>query len=284
MNAATPHRPQKILLVTAHPDSRSLNAALSSFAVGHLRAAGHEVRVSDLYAMKWKPSVDADDFPSHPADDRLEVLPVSGRATRDGRLSADIAAEQEKLRWSDALILQFPMWWFSVPAILKGWIDRVFTFEFAHGPAVPPPYSEGALAGRRALLSTTIGARASAFSGRGVHGRLADVVFPLQHGLFWFTGMAPLEPFAVYDAVDVPGARFEEAIAEYARRLDGLFTEPTIPYRTLTGGDYDPAMRLRPELDPEGTSGLDAHRRDLGGCEAADRERVLLNAADIPRS
>ncbi|MFB7709249.1 NAD(P)H-dependent oxidoreductase [Streptomyces sp. NPDC056105] len=45
------------------------------------------------------------------------------------------------------------MWWFSAPAILKGWIDRVFTSGFAYGPAVPPPYGESSLPGKRALVS-----------------------------------------------------------------------------------------------------------------------------------
>ncbi|MDX3229761.1 NAD(P)H-dependent oxidoreductase [Streptomyces sp. ME19-01-6] len=259
MTEATPQLRKKILIVSAHPEPRSLNASLTSFAAEELRAAGHEVRMSDLYAMKWKAAVDADDFPDHTADRRLDVLSVSGQATLAGRLSPDIAAEQEKVRWSDAVILQFPMWWFSVPATLKGWIDRVFTFEFAHGPAVPPPYSEGALAGRRALLSVTVGARESAFADRGIHGQLSDVLFPLQHGLFWFTGMAPLEPFALYDSLDVPEDRFEAVKREYGRRLDRLFTDEPVPFRTLTGGDYGRDMRLLPGVEAPGASGLDIH-------------------------
>ena len=67
MNAATPHQRKNIRIVTAHPEPRSLNVALTDFAVEELRAAGHEVRVSDLYAMKWKAGVDADDFPEQMA-------------------------------------------------------------------------------------------------------------------------------------------------------------------------------------------------------------------------
>jgi NAD(P)H dehydrogenase (quinone) len=261
MTDATAERRKRILIVSAHPDARSLNAALTTFAAERLRAAGHEVRVSDLYAMKWKTPVDADDFPDHEPDRRLDVLSVSGRATLAGRLSPDVAAEQEKLHWSDAVILQFPMWWFSVPAILKGWIDRVFTYQFAHGPAVPPPYGEGALTGRRALVSVTIGARESAFSDRGIHGRLADVLHPIQHGLFWFTGMTPLDPFTVYGSLDVPEERFEAAKREYGRRLDALFTDEPVAFRSLVGGDYDHDMRLLPELEVPGTGGLDLHLR-----------------------
>ncbi|NYI05331.1 NAD(P)H-dependent oxidoreductase [Allostreptomyces psammosilenae] len=264
MTETTPQQGRKILIVTAHPEPRSLNAALAAFAVEELRAAGHEVRVSDLYAMKWKAAVDADDYPDHPADERLRVMDASERATLAGRLSPDIVAEQEKLRWSDAVILQFPMWWFSAPAILKGWIDRVFTAGFGYGPNVPPPYGEGPLAGRRALVSVTIGARESAFSDRGIHGRLTDVLHPLQHGLFWFTGIAPLEPFAVYGSNDLPEERFAAAKREYRRRLDGLFTDEPVPFRSLVGGDYGRDMRLLPGVEEPGTSGLDLHVRPRG--------------------
>ncbi|MEU2513622.1 NAD(P)H-dependent oxidoreductase [Streptomyces syringium] len=264
MNEATPQQPKKILVVSAHPDPRSLNAALTTFAARHLRAAGHEVRVSDLYAMKWKATVDSDDFPDHAADERLKVWAASERATLADRLSPDIAAEQEKVRWSDAVVFQFPLWWFSVPAILKGWIDRVFTSGFAYGPAVPPPYSEGVLAGRRALVSVTIGARESSFSDRGIHGRLTDVLHPVQHGLFWFTGMSPLEPFAVYGSHNLPQERFEAAKREYGRRLDGLFTDEPVPFRSLVGGDYDHGMRLLPGVEAEGTTGLELHTHPRG--------------------
>ena len=251
---------KKILVVSAHPESRSLTGALTAFAVEELRASGHEVRVSDLYAMKWKATVDADDFPDLPADRPLDVLAAHGRATLNGGLTADVVAEQEKLRWSDAVVLQFPLWWFSVPAILKGWFDRVLTNGFAHGPAVPPPYTEGALGGRRALLSVTVGARESAFSDRGAHGLLSEVLFPLQHGVLWFTGMQPLEPFAVHGAVDLPAERFAAEKERYRRRLAGLFTDDPVPFRPLTT-DYGPDMRLLPGLGAEGTSGLGLHVR-----------------------
>ncbi|MEU8959538.1 NAD(P)H-dependent oxidoreductase [Streptomyces sp. NPDC048518] len=254
----------KILVVSAHPDPRSLNAELAGFAVDHLRAAGHEVRVSDLYAMKWKAVVDGDDFPDHAGDQRLHVMDVSQEATLAERLTADVAAEQEKIRWADALVLQFPMWWFSAPAILKGWIDRVFTAGFAYGPAVPPPYSEGALAGKRALVSVTVGARETAFSDRGIHGGLQDVLHPLQHGLLWFTGIAPLEPFAVYGANALPDEQFAAARRELGARLDGLFTDEPVPFRTLVGGDYDHDMRLLAGVEEPGTEGLALHVHGRG--------------------
>ncbi|WP_129840945.1 NAD(P)H-dependent oxidoreductase [Streptomyces sp. RFCAC02] len=262
MTETTPRTgsPKKILVVAAHPEPRSLNAALTRFAMDELRAAGHEVQVSDLYAMKWKAALDADDYPGHAPDERLDVQTVSQRATLDGRLSADIAAEQEKVSWSDAVILQFPLWWFSVPAILKGWIDRVFTAGYAHGPALPPPYTEGALGGRRALVSVTTGGHAASFGERGVHGHLEDILFPVQHGLFWYTGMTPLEPFGVHGTMGLSDEAFGEATRAYKRRLDGLFTDEPVRFRRLDA-DYDREKVLREGAEAPGTSGLALHRR-----------------------
>lgn len=151
---------KKILIVSAHPEPRSLNGALTSFAAGELRRAGHRVRLSDLYAMEWRPAVGPGDFPGHDPAERLDVMGASGRAYAEGGLAPEIAAEQEKLLWSDAVILQFPMWWFSMPAMLKGWVDRVFTHGFGYGTGRVnrARYGDGKLAGRRAMLSVTIGA------------------------------------------------------------------------------------------------------------------------------
>ncbi|RYE81878.1 MAG: flavodoxin family protein, partial [Hyphomicrobiales bacterium] len=123
----------KVLLVFAHPERRSLNGALRDVAVAELAAQGHEVRVSDLYAEGWKSEVDRADFPSWPDGERFAAGAASKQAFGEGTLTADVRAEIEKLLWADTLILQFPLWWYTMPAILKGWVDRVFAYGFAYG-------------------------------------------------------------------------------------------------------------------------------------------------------
>jgi len=153
----------KVLLVFAHPERHSLNGALRDVVVAELEAQGHEVRVSDLYADGWKPAVDHADFPALPADARLKVAGASGQAFAAGALTDDVKAEQEKLLWADTLILQFPLWWYSMPAILKGWVDRVYAFGFAYGVGERSDthwgdrFGEGTLAGKRAMLIVTVG-------------------------------------------------------------------------------------------------------------------------------
>ncbi len=108
------------LVVYAHPSPTSFNAAIRDEVVSTLTEQGHDVRVRDLYAMNFKPVLDADDFASF------------GR----GEVPADVAAEQDVIRWADALVFVYPVWWWDRPAILKGWIDRVirYGFAFEYGP------------------------------------------------------------------------------------------------------------------------------------------------------
>lgn len=129
-----------VLIVYAHPEPLSLTGSLKNFAVERLTQAGHQVQVSDLYAMKWKAALDADDSLEGPATARFDPSLDSQRAFANGMQSADIAREQQKLRWADAVLLQFPLWWFSMPAILKGWVERVYAYGFAYGVvSIPTP-------------------------------------------------------------------------------------------------------------------------------------------------
>ena len=152
-----------ILIVSAHPEPASLTNALRDVAVEQFRADGHEVRVSDLYANGWKAVVDREDFPMLPSGERLRVAAASGVASASGTLTADVADAQGALVWADAVILAFPLWWMSMPAILKGWIDRVYSYGFAYGGGEHSDkrwgdrYGEGRLAGKRAMLLVVAG-------------------------------------------------------------------------------------------------------------------------------
>ncbi len=165
----------KVLLVFDLPEPRSLSAALRDVAVRELEAQGRQVRVSNLYAVGWKSDVDRADFPRLGADERLVVTAASRDAFHADALTEDVKAEIDKLLWADALILQFPLWWFAMPAILKGWVDRVFAYGFAYGVGEHSDrrwgdrYGEGTLAGKRAMLIVTAGGWEEHYSPRGVN-------------------------------------------------------------------------------------------------------------------
>src|SRR5690606_30950791 len=118
--------PLRVFIVHAHPDPESFNAALTRTAVDTLEAEGHEAQVSDLYAMGFKGIADEDDFPEprkHPGGLRIDV--EQHHQWQTDTFPPDVRAEQEKLEWCDTLIFQFPVWWYSMPAMLRGWVERI---------------------------------------------------------------------------------------------------------------------------------------------------------------
>jgi len=254
-----------VLLVHAHPEPRSLNGALKDFAVQRLTQAGHAVQVSDLYAMRWKAALDAHDNTAPEAGERFDASADSLRAYQNGTQRADIAREQDKLRWADALILQFPLWWFSMPAILKGWVDRVYACGFAYGVGEHSDshwgdrYGEGTLSGKRAMLVVSTGGWDSHYAPRGINGPIDDVLFPIQHGILFYPGFDVLPPHVIYRSGKMDASRFAQESDALGRRLDALWTTPPIAFRRQNAGDYlIPALTLRPELAP-GQSGFGIH-------------------------
>ena len=122
----------RVLIVYAHPEPTSFNGAMKDLAVETLTAAGHSVTVSDLYAQGFNPVAGAHDF-THRADPaRLDLGAEQANAARTAGFAPDVQAEIDKLMAADFLLLQFPFWWYSVPAMLKGWIDRVFAYGVAY--------------------------------------------------------------------------------------------------------------------------------------------------------
>jgi NAD(P)H dehydrogenase (quinone) len=108
----------KALIVYCHPLEQSLTAAIRDRVVHGLTSAGHETRVIDLYASGFDPIVSAQERIDYHTPDLNE------QNVRDHLVA---------LRWCEALIFVYPTWWYGPPAMLKGWLDRVWvpfaTFE-----------------------------------------------------------------------------------------------------------------------------------------------------------
>jgi NAD(P)H dehydrogenase (quinone) len=249
-----------MLWLSAHPEPESLNGSLRHDGIAHLRATGHTVFESDLYAMDWNPVVRREDA-GKPEGERFHVTEDVRQAYREGRLPEDIVSEQEKLRRADALIVQFPLWWYGLPAILKGWFDRIFISGFAFGKDAETGqrlrYEQGPFGGKRALAAVTLGDRPASIGPRGKSGEIEELLFGLLHGTFAYTGMSALQPWAL------PSADFTEdypsVLASLTSRLDSLFSETPIPYRPQFTGQYTDQWELVPGILP-GESGLSVHR------------------------
>ncbi|MFC7764573.1 NAD(P)H-dependent oxidoreductase [Leucobacter soli] len=169
------------LWVYAHPRATSLNARL--FRAGReALAESRSVAISDFYAQRFDPVLRISDL-GDASDTPGSIVEQAGAAYASGTLPVDIREEQRKLTEAELLVLQFPLWWFGVPAILKGWFDRVFTDGFAFGGTdpelgVPRRYGDGPLAGRRALIVVTAGEDPGSIGARGISGDLESLLFP----------------------------------------------------------------------------------------------------------
>lgn len=228
-------------IVHAHHEPRSFNGAMTRAAVETLGGLGHGVVVSDLYAMGFDPVSDRRNFTTVKNAEYLKQQDEERHASEAGGFAPDIAAEQEKLFACDLLILQFPLWWFSVPAILKGWFDRVLAAGKVYGGG--KWYSDGAFRGKRAMLSLTMGAPAHMMREDGINGDLEAILFPLNHGVLYFCGFAVLPPFVVHSPARMSDTQRAGELERYARHLRALDEFEPIRYPTLE--DYDERFTLR---------------------------------------
>lgn len=253
---------KNILVIYAHPEPASLTRQLVEVTVETLSQRGNVVVRSDLYGMRWKAVLDADDFPNRVNPDRLSFIEESAHAYATHQQPDDVVVEQSKLLAADAVIMQFPMWWFGAPAILKGWIERVYAFGFGYGfkdGTNKYRYGEGALKGKRALVNVLTGGSAEDYGPRGINGSIEELLFPLTHGALFYPGMDVLPTHAVYSAghVHTP-EQFKAIKTAWQKRLEGLFDDEPIAFRPQNGGDYADRHTLRNDV-AQGQSGLTVH-------------------------
>ena len=210
-----------VLIVHAHPEAKSFNTALMTLAKEQLTQAGHCVEVSDLYEMNWNPVASADDFAQRKSPDYL-VYALEQRYNFDQQaIAPDIAIEIAKLQKADLLILNFPLFWFSVPAIMKGWIDRVLISGVCYGGM--RFYDQGGLKGKKALVTLTLGGREHMFGEKAIHGELVDgMLRPLLRGTLAYVGLEVLPPFIGYHVPYISQEAREQILVDYKHYLANL--------------------------------------------------------------
>lgn len=215
-----------VFIVYAHAESDSFNGAALNVAISALGDAGHAVEVSDLYAMGFDPVSGRHNFTSTWDADYFKQQAEETHASEVDGFAPEIEAEIEKIEACNLMIWQFPLWWFGLPGILKGWVDRVFVMGrvYGHGRM----YETGVFRGKRALLSLTTGGPAAVYAPDGRNGDIDAILRPIQRGMLQFTGFDVLAPHIVFGPARLDDEQRVAALMGWRARLGGIFNEGAI--------------------------------------------------------
>lgn len=186
-------------------------------AQSSLEDAGHSVTVSDLYAEGFNPTAGRHDFESVADPERFHYQTEQAHASANDTYTAEIAREQRRVAETDLFLFVFPIWWGGVPAILKGWFDRVLSYGFAYEDGMR--YDTGYFRGRYGLLGVSTGGTAERFSTSGAYGTIDQVLWPTQHCMIEYMGLATSAPFVAYAAPRVDDAARADYLSAWRQRV-----------------------------------------------------------------
>jgi NAD(P)H dehydrogenase (quinone) len=219
-----------VFIVYCHPEPHSFNGAMLLTACETVVAAGNEVLTSDLYEMCFDPVSDRRNFTTVKDPGYFKQQVEELHASQHYGFTRDLEAEIKKIEWCDLMIWQFPLWWFGLPAVLKGWVDRVFAMGRIYGSG--QYYEQGIFCEKQALLSVTTGAAADSFTKEGKHGDIAGILRPIHRGILRFVGFNVLAPQIVYGPAQLTDEQRKQKMSEFAKRLQSIFDESPIDVGT----------------------------------------------------
>lgn len=222
-------------IVYAHPEPKSFVAAMRDTVKTSLESQGWQVGVSDLYAKDFNAIASADDFSSRRNPEYMVYSLEQRHGYEHGTLAGDIRAEVEAVKAADLLVLVFPIFWYSTPAILKGWIDRVFlSGAFYGGKRV---YDRGEMVGKKALIVASLGGRDYMFGPGSIHGELTGMLRHLLQGTLGYVGYDVMQPHFAYHVPYVTPEARTEMLQVLADEISTLNARPILPMPSLA--DFD---------------------------------------------
>ncbi|MDY0416495.1 NAD(P)H-dependent oxidoreductase [Enterobacter sp. 170198] len=188
------------LIVTAHPVDNSLSHSLANRIAGQLREQGTQVEIADLHAEGFNPAMSRPDLDLYHGD--ASALPD------------DIQREQQRVDRADKLVFVFPVYWWSVPGLLKGWFDRVLTLNWAYKVA-----EDGRIVGNlRDVPVHLIATAGTDVSGFDKHGYSTAIQTQIVEGVFGFCGLKNVTLDILYQADTATPAQVED----FLRGLDSI--------------------------------------------------------------
>jgi NAD(P)H dehydrogenase (quinone) len=188
----------KNLIIYTHPNPASLNHFFKQTILESLEQSGEEVIVRDLNEINFNPVLSLEDM----------------QGQRMGKVASDIKTEQDFITWADRIIFIYPIWWTGMPAIMKGYIDRVFSYGFAY--RYDQGIQKGLLTGKNAIIINSHGKSNTEYEATGMDKALA---LTSDTGIFNYCGLDIQQHF-YFDKADRAS---EESISEWKNQIITIF-------------------------------------------------------------
>jgi len=198
------------LIVHAHENPDSFCSALANKAMSTLQSIDYKVVISDLYAMGFDPVGSKKDFTTLSDSDYYKYPMEQLNASQNNLYNLALKDEMEKLNHADLLIFNFPMWWYSMPAILKGWVDRVMAYGVAYGAGCEDKFK-----GRQALITVTTGSPKKTNDDIETDRILENV----SNGILKYVGFDLIPSFVAYGVSRISQEEREQILHNYSAHL-----------------------------------------------------------------
>ena len=188
----------KNLIVYAHPNSGSLNHFFKQIVLESLQESGEEIAVRDLNEINFNPVLSLDDM----------------NGQRMGTVADDVKTEQDFITWADRIIFIYPIWWTGMPAIMKGYIDRVFSYGFAY--RYDQGVQKGLLTGKKTIIINSHGKSNAEYEAMGMDKAL---ILTSDTGIFTYSGLEIQQHF-YFDKADRASA---DNISDWESQIQTIF-------------------------------------------------------------
>lgn len=189
----------KNLIIYAHPNSGSLNHFFKQTILETLQESGEEIEVRDLYEINFSPVLSLNDM----------------NGQRMGKVAPEIQTEQDFITWADRIIFVYPIWWTGMPAIMKGYIDRVFSYGFAY--RYDNGVQKGLLTGKKTVIVNSHGKSNAEYEASGMDKALA---LTSDTGIFTYCGL-DIQAHYYFDKADRAS---DENIEEWKNQIQIAFS------------------------------------------------------------
>lgn len=193
----------KNLIVYAHPNTGSLNHFFKQIITENLEESGQEVIVRDLNAINFNPV--------------LSLADMKGQ--RVGEIAGEVKIEQDFIAWADRIVFIYPIWWTGMPAIMKGYIDRVFSYGFAY--RYDQGIQKGLLTGKKAIIINSHGKSNAEYESIGMDKALA---LTSDIGIFNYCGLEIQKHF-YFDKADRVS---DENVSGWSNQIKEVFQEKVL--------------------------------------------------------